>query len=580
MGAHLKTRQIAGIFAEIAVLLELKGENQFKVRAFQNAARNLKSLELSTEELIEQLKLKTIKGFGAQLSESIFTLYETGTLPAHQELKAEFPDTILDLLDVPGLGAKKIKVLYQEKNISSLDELEQACKENTLEGLKGFGKKTIQNILAGIVQLRKYRSRFRYDEAITHAQALSEYLQQSDSCTSVEITGSLRRGMETVKNIDILAVSAAPENLISHFIKYPEMKSIISQGSAKSAILLNSGIAADLNVVEPPSLPSALLHFTGSKEHNTALQALAKERRLKLNEHGLFDGESPLSLNSEEDIYRHLELAAIPPELRENLDELERAASSFRANAPLPKLVCLDDMKGIIHAHTTYSDGSAKLKEMALEVRDRGFQYFGVSDHSRTATYAGGLTIDDIKRQHAEIDKLNEELAPFRIFKGIESDILADGSLDYPDSVLETFDFIIASLHSQLTMKRPEMMKRLEAAIANPYTTILGHVSTRKLLLREPADIDIPRIIELAAEHSVAVEINANPKRLDLDWRFCRQAQQLGVAIPICPDAHSPQGIDDIRYGVVTARKGGLRPADVLTTWDLKQVETYFANKR
>ena len=559
-------KEASKIFAEVATLLELKNENQFKIRAFQSGSRTLETYPGTFEEFVSDVQEKKIKGFGPQLGEAILELHETEALVLHEELLAGFPDTLLDLLAIPGLGAKKLKALYTELQISSLSDLEAACYNGSVAALKGFGEKTAANLLEGIEKQREYQNQFRLDVALPQANQLLEFLRNLPGCAQAEIAGSLRRGSGTVKDIDLIAASSSPLELAKLFCGFEDIQKVISSGETKTSLLLKSGIQADLRIVQTQSFGSALVHFTGSKEHNTALRTRAKEFGAKLNEYGLSADSVFEPIANEEDVYNRLNLAFIYPELRENLGEVETAATLFSEGKHFPDLVTNADIRGVIHVHTRYSDGTESLEEMAEFVRSSGFEYIGISDHSRSAAYAGGLSIDEVKRQHDEIDALNERMSPFLILKGIESDILADGSLDYPDSVLETFDFVIASLHSQLRMPEKEMMARLKNAAANPYTTIIGHPSTRILLKRDAAEVNISQLLEYSAEHGVAVEINASPRRLDLDWRYHRRAVEFGVPLPICPDAHSIDGINDIRYGVLCARKGGLTVEQVPNT--------------
>jgi len=423
--------------------------------------------------------------------------------------------------------------------------------------------------------MRQYGGRVLYPVARKQADALVEALRQTGAAQRLEICGSLRRRRETIGDIDILATSAAPEKLMDAFVTHPDVRQVTGHGPTKSSIVLAAGIAADLRVVADDQFPAALNYFTGSKDHNTQLRTLAKKQDRKLSEYGLFAGDKPLPLRDEPALYKALGLHYVPPELREGLDEIERAAAG-----PFPDLIADGDIKGVLHAHTTASDGMLTLRRLAEAVRARGWRYLGVCDHSQSAAYAGGLKPDAVRRQHDEIDKLNEELAPFRVFKGIESDILVDGALDYDERTLALFDFVIASVHSRFNLSETEMTRRIVTAIENPHTTIVGHLTGRLLLEREAYAVDVGKVIEAAAKHGAAIEINAHPLRLDLDWRWHRKAQALGVRLPICPDAHEERGLDDIAYGVGVARKGGLTAADVPNCWDAKKIAAWFARRK
>jgi DNA polymerase (family 10) len=576
----MNAKEISQTITEIAGLLELKGENSFRVRAYENLARMLDGLDRPLADFIADCRKGLIKGVGPQLCEAVEKLYERGHLPLLEDLRNEFPKSLLELFKIQGLGPKKVKVLYQQLHIADINTLEKACHEEIVAGLKGFGVKTQEKILSGIQHYRQYSSRRLLSDALGLIEPLLHYLRQSAFCRSVELAGSSRRCMPTVKDIDIVASSEQPEKCVEYFLAYPERRTVTAQGETKASMLLNSGTAVDLRVVAPAEHAAALLHFTGSKEHNTELRRLAKDNGWKLNEYGLFQGETALRLQSEAELYQHLGLCFIPPECRENCGEIELAHQCRQDGREFPALVELCDIKGILHAHSTYSDGKNSLAEMAYAVKERGYEYFGISDHSQSAIYAGGLKEDDIKRQHEEIDRLNEELRPFRIFKGIEADILAEGQLDYPDRILETFDFVIVSIHSRFSMSEKEMTDRILHALTHPATRILAHPTGRLLLRREPYQMDMAAVLEAAAKYNVAVEINANPRRLDIEWQHLRRAQELGIPIPINPDAHSISGIDHVRFGINTARKGRLSKADVLNTRSAAELESYFAAKR
>lgn len=571
----ISIKQIAEALEEIAMLLDLKGENTFKIRAYENASRIIRAWDGSVDELAEQANAGQIKGIGKALSEKIDTLVTDGSLPYLDELRAEFPAGLFEILRIPGLGAKKVKVLYEQLHITTLGELEYACLENRLIDLKGFGKKTQDNILAGIKRVSQYSGRFRYPVGEAAAKTILSALRKSNLAQQLEIGGSMRRRKETIKDVDILATSTKPEKLMDVFVKHPEVNEVVAHGPTKSSVVLGNGIAIDLRVVTDEQFAPALMYFTGSKDHNTILRGLAKKKGYKLNEYGLFKGEKPFKAKSEDDIYKKLGLTTIPPELREGLGEVEYAMEN-----EFPHLVEVDDIKGIMHAHTNFSDGANTVEQLARACRNQGFQYLAISDHSQTAAYAGGLKPDDIKRQHEQIDCLNEALAPFRIFKGIESDILADGSLDYDDKVLASFDFVIASVHSLFKMDEKTMTARIVRAVQNPFTTVLGHPTGRLLLSRDGYPLNLSAVLEAAAEAGTAIEINAHPYRLDLDWRYCRKAKELGIPIPINPDAHEIEGFDHIRYGVGVARKGWLTADDVMTAWDVDRIADYFARRK
>lgn len=565
-------REIIAALEEIGELLEIQGENPFKVRAYQNAARILEGLPQDPADLVASGEIQNIKGIGSGLSEKITEMVKQGKSSYLQELRRSIPPGVLELLKVPGLGPKKAKVLYEELDLHNLGELEYACKENRLLDLKGFGAKTQENILKGIEMLKKTSGRFLFDVAWRQATELLAFVERDPKVIRAAIAGSLRRCKETIGDIDILASlkgDAAP--LMKKFVANPQVEDVLAQGETKSSVRLKSGIQVDFRVVEDKEFPFALLYFTGSKEHNTALRGIAKDKGLKLNEYGLFRGEKPLPCKDEAEIYKALGLHYIPPEAREGLGEIE-----FAAKRAFPRLIEAEDLRGVFHVHSEWSDGGATIYDMAKEAERLGFEYMGLSDHSQTAAYAGGLKAADLKAQAKEIAAAQKKLKKLKILQGTESDILADGGLDYPAKTLDELDFVIASVHMRFKMEKKEMTKRLVKAISDRHTRILGHISGRLLLAREPYSFDAEAVFEAAAKHRVAIEINANPHRLDLDWRFLQQAKAAGVKFSINPDAHSLNGLSDTFFGVGIARKGWLTKEDVINTQSLAEIKEYW----
>lgn len=564
---------VAQALEEIGTLLELKGDNPFKIRAYQNAVRTLETLSEDFDILVEQKRLQELPGIGKDLDEKITELYNTGHLKYLDELRREFPVGLPDLLKIPGLGPKKVKALYEKLGIHSVGELEYACKENRLLDLEGFGSKTQKNILKGIEFNKKNKGAYLFDAAFETAQSVLSKIQKFPGILESEIAGSVRRRKEVVHDLDLVA-SAKKGNEVGLMKKFCALSStgeIIGQGETKSSIRLENGMQVDLRIVNEKEYPYALLHFTGSKEHNTLLRSIAKDKGLKLNEYGLFKGEKLIPCKSESEIYKALGMEYIPPELREASGEIEVAQKN-----KIPDLIEEKDLQGIFHVHSTWSDGSAEIEAMAKAAMKLGFKYMGISDHSQSATYAGGLGPEDVKKQQNEIDALNAKLKGFKILKGIESDILANGKLDYSEAILKKFDFVIASVHSRFKMTEEEMTDRLITALQNPYTTILGHISGRLLLARDAYKLNYKKIFQIAAQHGKMIEINANPHRMDLDWRLLKQAKELGVKFCINPDAHSPEGIKDTFFGIGIARKGGLTKKDVFNTESLANVEKCF----
>lgn len=557
---------ISQILNDIGIMLELIGESPFKSRAYYKGARTIELMQEDIVKLVQEDRLKEIRGIGKALDEKIKELVNAGHLKYYDDLKARIPEGLFELLKIPGLGPKKVRTLYEKLNITTLGELEYSCIENRLVALPGFGEKTQQKILEGIQYLKRNRGRYLYPEAMARAAMVVEAMEKENTVERISIAGSLRRKLETVKDIDILAAGKDADAIMDRFGELPWVEKVVERGRSKLGVLLENGIRVDLRVVTPEQYPFALHHFTGSKEHNTAMRHRAKTMNLKINEYGIFSGDGNVAAQcrNEEEFFKTLGLVYIHPEIRENTGEIEAAERN-----EVPKLIELSDIKGLFHVHTIYSDGSAPIKEMAEKARSMGMQYIGITDHSRSAHYARGLKEDDILRQREEIERLNANYEDFRIFAGIESDILSDGSLDYPEDILAGFDFIIASVHSNFTMDEKSMTQRLVRAMENPYVTMLGHPTGRLLLAREGYPVDMERILEVAAEHGKIIELNANPYRLDLDRYWCRRAKEKGVKISINPDSHSPEGLEDIVYGINIARKGWLEKQDVFNSISL-----------
>ncbi len=571
----------AAILNEIGTMLELKGENFFKARAYYDAARTIELLEENLETLVSEGRLKDIKGIGTALTQKLTELITTNHLEYYESLKASIPEGLMEMLKIQGLGIKKVAAIYENLGISSIGELKYACLENRLAMLPGFGVKSQNKVLEGIENLGRYSGKHLFPEAWDMAEKLADDLLASGKAARVSIAGSLRRRKEIVKDIDLLAGSDDAEGVMDAFTSNPLVEQIISRGGTKASVILINGINADLRVVEDDLFAYALHHFTGSREHNTAFRHLAKQAGIKMNEYGLFrvaenedvnqendgvdgpgDIESGIKCTTEEEIFRAFGMQYIPPELRENNGELEAAKLNN-----LPELVEPDDIKGVIHMHSNFSDGTNSVEELVKACIAKGYAYLGLTDHSKTAFYAGGMKPEDIYRQHEEIETIRCKYPGFTILKGIELEILPDGSVDYADNddeILSLFDFTIASVHSSFNMDEERMTERVVRAMKNRYVSILGHPTGRLLLSREPFRINMDEIIRTAAMEKVVLEINASPHRLDLDWRNCRAAKDKGCKFVISPDAHRTEGIDDIKYGVNVARKGWLTADDII----------------
>ncbi len=578
----MDNRGIAETLRRIAVFSELSGENPFKARAFENVARTVEKHPESVAEMCAGGRLAEIKGVGKGIAEVIEDLVASGRSRLLDTLTAAFPAGITDLLSLTGMGPKRVRAVYDSLGVSTLGELEYACRENRLVSLPGFGEKMQANVLKAIEFRKTTQSSRLYSEALVIGEELVGLAQASALFSSVEIAGSLRRGKAVFKDIDILLIPRAKadpvkiqELLISFADQGPDGPSVIGAGETKVSIR-RQGLQVDFRIIAAESHAAALQHFTGSKEHNTLLRTRAKTMGRKMSEYGVFDASGKaLPSRAESDVYGHVGLAWIPPEIREADGEIEAAEAGS-----LPALVEPADILGMIHVHTSASDGSRSLDELAHECIRRGYSYLCVSDHSRTAAYAGGLSIDALAAQAAQIAALNASLAPFRVFRGIESDILADGGLDYPDEVLDGLDFVIGSVHSKLSMDSGSATDRLLAAIANPRLTILGHPSGRLLLSREGYPYDEQRVLAALAENGVALEHNANPHRLDPGWEVLKRAARKGIRIAIDPDAHDIGGFDDMRYGIAMARKAWLGKGDIVNCMSAEEIDAFFKNRK
>ena len=575
-------KTVSSILDEMGTLLELQGANPFKSRAFHNASRAVEGIAGDIESLIANDGLLEIKGIGESIAKIIADLVGKGKSKEYDDLRKSFPEGLLEMLRIQGLGPKKVKILYEKLRIKNLDQLEKAAKAGKLASVEGFGTKTEENILKGIEALRSRGDKSLYSTASQAAAVILDAIRKQPGVIRSEIGGSLRRRKELIGDIDIV-VSArkdAAKKIMAAFTSHPEVQTVVAQGDTKSSVALKAGINCDLRIVTDEEFPFALNYFTGSKEHNIELRSRAKKYGLSLNEYGfsrLGDEEKRgrakkvIRCTDEADLYRALELSYVAPELRENTGEIEAAE-----RGKLPRLVEAKDIRGTLHCHTTYSDGVNTLEQMVRAAQNLGWEYLGIGDHSKVAAYAGGLSEEKVRKQFREIDAMNERLSKFRIFKGTECDILPNGDLDWSPKVLASFEYVVVSVHSNFRMSEAEMTKRIIKALKNKYVSMLGHPTGRLLLSRDPYPVNVTQIIDAAAEYGKGIEINAHPMRLDLDWRFCRYAKEKGVMISINPDAHNIDGLPDVYYGVGIARKGWLEKKNVLNTRDAAGVASWF----
>jgi DNA polymerase (family 10) len=564
----------------IAVLLELQGENPFKIRAYAQGARALEALDSPLDVLIAQDRLATVRGIGSALADKITTLHQSGELPFYDQLKAKVPPGLLEMLEIPGLGAKKVRILNKELGLDSIAALQAAAETGSIASLKGFGAKSEAKILQGIRNREAYSARHLRWNVIPVVENILDGLRSLEAVQQAEAAGSFRRGLETVGDLDFIAASDAPEVVMDWFVGQSHVSEITARGQTKSSVRLEDGLQADLRVVPAVQYAFALHHFTGSKEHNVALRQRALQRGLSLSEWGFEvrgdnDKAPKNNIDNESALFATLGLANIPPELREGYDELKLAESGT-----LPVLINDSDIKGVFHNHTSASDGRDSLEAMAEGAAARGWEYIGIADHSKSSRQANGLNEERLRRQVNAIAAYNQRTdAACHIFSGCECDILPDGSLDFTDSVLEKLDYVIIAVHSAFTQSREEMTKRILRAMEHPSVTMLAHPTGRLLLRREPYEVDMEAIIEKALANNIAIEINANPKRLDMDWRWWRKAAKRGLITSINPDAHRVEQLDYVAAGVLAARKGGLTANSVLNTRSLAEVTSWLEQR-
>ena len=586
--AQITKDQTADLLESIARLLELKGENLFKIRAYTHAARALETFTGDLSKMAAEGRLGEIPGIGKAIAEKIGEWVATGRLEYYEQLKAEFPPGLFELFELQGLGPKKIKALWEQLGVTSVAELQAACKDGRVEGLSGFGKKTADNILAAVEARARFAGRFRIGDIAGDAERMLGDLRELPEVLQASLAGSYRRRKEVVGDLDFIVATNHPEQVSRFFVEHAMVENILANGATKSAVRFKSGIQADLRVVKTAEYPFAINYFTGSKEHNIGLRSRALARGWTLNEYRLeavanVEGKKarkpaqPIPpIYEERDLYRALDLDYIEPELREDRGEFEAAE-----NHALPDLIEVENLRGTFHNHTTASDGRSSLEEMADAAQELGLQYLGIADHSKSSFQAHGLDAGRLLAQVAEIRRLNAGFGGhFRLFAGTECDVLKDGSLDFPDEVLSELDYVVASVHAAFTLPEAEMTKRIIRAISNPHVTMLGHLTGRLLLSREAYQVDVPAVIEAAAATGTIIELNASPWRLDMDWRWWPLAKEKGVRCAINPDAHHTDQLQNLWHGVGAARKGWLTRRDVVNCLPLGKIEAVLAQKR
>ncbi len=568
----MKNKELAAIFDKWADILEFKGDNPYHIRAYRNAARIIEDLTEDIEVLAKEDKLTKLPGIGERLRAKILEFLKTGKIEEFEKLKTQVPDTIFTLLDIPGVGPKTVKLLYDEVGVRSIEDLKRAIESGVLLKLPGFGEKKVEKIKKGIELLESAHGRILLGVAIFIVDRIIEQLKKHSAVERISVAGSTRRMKETVGDIDILATGNNPE-IIEAFVNLPNVKEVLWKGPKKATVIVEEGEQVDLRVIEPDSFGSALQYFTGSKAHNIHLRTICLKKGYKLNEYGLFKGDNKIAGKTEEEVYAALGMDTPPPELREDTGEIEAALKH-----ELPDLVELSDIKGDLHIHSNWSDGASSLEELVEKAMELGYSYIAITDHSKSLKVAKGLSEEDLERRNFEIDKLNEKLnGKFKILKGIEVDILPDGSLDYSDEILKQLDFVVAAVHSRFTQDNTE---RIIKAIQNPYVNVIAHPTGRVIGSREPYPLDLDKVMKTAAETGTALEVNAYYNRLDLRDTNCRLAGKYGVMLSFGTDSHHRDHMWMMKLGVGTARRGWVEKKNVLNVLPWERVLDFVAEKR
>jgi len=563
----MKNLEIAQVFREIAKILEIKGENVFRIRAYERAAQNIEGLSRDIEDFARQDSLMEIPGVGRDLSEKIKEFIKTGKVKMHEDLKKSIPEGLLDLLNIPSVGPKTAKLLYEKLKIKNVSDLENAIKKDKLKGIFGIKEKTVENILKGIEVLKRGRERMTLAQATFAAEEFVKRLEKLPEVKKISTAGSLRRQKETVRDIDILVVSDKPRKIMDVFTKISSVKDVLAEGETKSSVRTKEDVQVDCRVVEQKSFGAALLYFTGSKNFNIKLRQLAIKKGLKINEYGVFRKERFVAGRTEEEVFKLLGMAYIEPELREDTGEIA-LAQKFK----LPKLIEPKDLKGDLHVHSKYSDGGNSIEELVDACRKKGYSYVAITDHSQSLKVARGLSVAELKKKKQEIDKINKSLKNFRILSGTEVDIDSNGKIDYKDEVLKEFDVVVAAIHTGFKQSREQLTRRIIKACENKYVHIIAHLTGRLWGTREAYDIDLDKILKVAKQTNTHLEINAFPQRLDLNDLHARQAKEMGVKLAISTDSHTVDQLEAIKFGISVARRGWLAKDDVINTFEVKEL--------
>jgi DNA polymerase (family 10) len=563
----MTNQELAAIFEHIANILDIQGENPFKVRAYKKAVQTLENLtiQLSTPEDLE--KLGKLPGIGEAITKKIKELLETGKLKYYEELKKSEYAPLVEFLKIPGIGPKHAKLIYDNLKVKTVAELEKAAKKGKLKGLFGLGEKTEENILKGVSQVRKYKERFPLAFIYPRAQAMLEELKKNPDIKKITLAGSLRRMRDTIADVDILVATNKPKSVADTFTKLSQVDSVLAKGETKSSIVTRDGFQSDLRAVKPEEFGAAQHYFTGSKAHNIRIRSLGVKKGLKINEYGVFKGKKRMAGKTEEEVFKSVGLPFVPPELREDWGEIELGLKK-----KLPQLIELEDLKGDLHVHTDWTDGQNTIKEMAEAAKKRGYKYIAICDHSPAVGITNGLDPQRVSQQMEQIKKLNKKFKNFKILTGIEVDIKADSKLDLPDDILKELDIVVAAVHTRFNQPQAEMTKRLIMAVENPNVDIIAHPTGRLIGKREPYDVDMDKLMDACLKNNKVLELNAYPERLDLNDIHCRKAKEKGVKIAISTDAHSVKHLDWMMYGVATARRGWLELEDVINTLELQKL--------
>jgi DNA polymerase (family 10) len=571
----MKNKELADLFEKMADILEFKGENPFKISAYRKASRIIGDLTQDIEESTEKGELKNIPGIGEGMAQKIEEYLKTGKISKFEEVKKGVSDELIAIMDIPGMGPKTLSTLHKEKGINNFSQLEKALNDGSLLGLFGMGEKKIENIKRGIQLLKQSKGRMNLGVAFPVAKRIVETLRQKTGSKKIEWAGSLRRMKENIGDIDILATGKDKEKILQVFTHLPEVKEVLASGETKASMIVEGGTQIDLRVVDEDSYGAALQYFTGSKAHNIHLRGIAKAKGIKINEYGAFKGEKKIAGKEEKDIYRSLEMDWIEPELREDRGEIEAAQGRS-----LPQLVQESEIKGDLHVHSKYSDGTSSIEEIAQTAQKRGYQYVAICDHSKSLKIARGLDESRLLKQIEEIDRINEKLKGFQILKGTEVDILSDGKIDFSEKILEKLDLAVAAIHSGFKQDKGKMTKRIIQALENPYIHILAHPSGRLLGARDPYEVEMDELMEFAKKYGKALEINAYFERLDLNDIHCRKAKEMGIRVGIGTDAHHLDQMWMMSLGVAVARRGWLETKDVLNTLSLKEILKWCHQRR